>query len=716
MEKDYELEQIFQEARENYNQRLVHLKNSLKSISTPEFPPYFNHPESPHPSNLRPTLINSPYSLSETSLNTNFPIYSEKDQKSNKSNPNYLKHLENTIELLRKKNEDFDSANIDLRRRLKEATTSIHKLQQNTIKQPEDNKTSKFHYKKKVSTLKYQLSQILNENKVLAQELADSQKREQSTKELCKSQISEISEEFANKFKQASNYYKESLAKLKNSVKSENKEKELLEAELRTFENNVKILQERQKNIEGELEAQYKSNEKLKEMLDKKEAQVEDYQRVVSIIKEEFQIKMIHLQEENNLRSQMNLQLNEELENKNKTIAALKGQLENFHIEFDAENSPKVLELTLNKLSQKTEMLVAENKNLNLELNKLYEALKNSEISNKILKTSNEIQENELNRLNKALTDSVQASEECLSGLKIQYSKEVYNKTEEAQKEFIKLSVECRELYEKLKIFQENEEKYKFKIEILQKELNESDSAVNKFKAINSELLNSHNKLTQMKERFSSQVEKIRTFWQVLGKLLKQHLSEFNKNLRQNSEEIMKFVQFGIENARSLNEFELKQIKNNYLLAANSLEKSNKQVAYLEAELKVCKDQLVKLENDSFLELEQKKSELEQSKRKMSQGLKQVLGFVNDLEVEFEHRYDDVIENVADLRQTVIKEGQEKVEKYLSTLEYCQNAMEFYKTRLNQIESEKMAEKDSSETELISLQMKLSQTLKNMRE
>ena len=715
MEKDYELEQIFQEARENYTQRLFLLKNSLRTISNPELPPY-----NEGPGGLNTELSSkksSPSRYSQTSSNLKSLHFSNLDQVSSKNWPVQLKQLENTVESLRRKNEEAEVVNGDLRRRLKEATSNTLKAQKLTVKQPEDYNSSKIQYKKKVSELKYRLREILNDNQGLIRDLSESKRREQGTKDLCKSQISEITEEFANKLKKAIMYYKEELKKIRNNAELGSQEKENLEAEALNLKSKIKDLHLKQKKEAEEL---WKTNMELNETLSHKEAHLEECQRKLGILAEEYQIKTGQMQEEISLRSQMNQRLNEELEDKSRLIANLKFQLESPKVEPSIENHSAVLldQLISNNkaLSQKSEKLEHEQKILKLELSKLNEALKNSELSNKVLKTSIEVKEKEVKRLNKTLTEAARENEEAVNELKDQCKNELLSEIEESEKQYKIFSAEYREICDSLKISQEHEEDYKVKIEILQRELNQSDQSLSRLKALNSKLSLSQSKLFQMKEILASQIEKIKPFVQVLSKLLKQHLSEFNKNLVQSTQEIMKYVKFGIENQKNLNDFEIQQLKNNYSLTKISLDKANKQVSYLQEEVVACKEKMQSLENDCFLAQDQLKTGLELQKRGTSKSLNQILVLVSSLEQEFESRYEELIESVGELRQTVTGENNEKTQKYLASLEYCQSALDFYKTELRQIENEKIAEKDWSEAELMGLQMKLSKTLKDLRD
>ena len=714
MEKDYELEQIFQEARENYTQRLFLLKNSLRSISDTELPGYS---ESPCVLNTKFKLGKNSAPHSQTSSNMKSNHFSNFEQKSSKHLPVQLKQLENTVESLRRKNEEAELVNGDLRRRLKEATSNMLKIQGSTVKQPEDYNNSKIHYKKKISALKQHIRQISNDNQVLVRDLSESKRREQGTKDICKSQISEITEEFASKLKQATVYYKEELKKIRNNVEIESQEKQNLESEAVNLKNTIKNLHNEQKKETGEF---WRANKELKEALNNKEAYLEESQRKLDVLAEDYRIKTGQMQEEISLRSQMNQRLNGELEDKSRVIAKLKGQLENFKFEPSIETHSRVLldQLISNNkaLSQKTEKLENEKQMLNLELSKLNEALKNSEISNKVLKTSIEIQEKEIKKLNKTLIEATQSNEENIKELKDQYKNKLFSKIEESHKQYKNFSAEYREICESLKISEEKEEDYKIKIEILQKELNQSDQSVSRFKAINSKLSLSQSKLFHIKDTLSSQIEKIRPFIQVLSKLLKQHLSEFQKNLVQSTQEIMKYVNFGIENQKNLNEFEFQQLKNDYSLAKISLEKANKQVSYLQEEIILCKEKMQTVENGSFLVQEQLKTELQLQQRGTSKSLNQILGLFNNLEQEFESRFEELIDSVIELRQSVNGENSEKTQKYLVSLEYCQSALDFYKTKLSQIENEKIAEKDWSEAELMGLQMKLSKTLKDLRD
>jgi DNA repair exonuclease SbcCD ATPase subunit len=708
---DVELEQILQNARESYSDRFKDIRSSLKTISGSR---------NDRQSDFLPGDYSIPAKTSQISKNhsKNFETSEKIDLKNSKDFLNHVKGLETTIKSLKMQNELAEEANFDLRNRLKDAALNMKKVQDETIK-PAVKETcldeKNLRYKKKISELKMRISEDSVKIKKIAQELEEAKKLEDGIKEICKHQVAEISEEFAFKLKQTLNKFTQEYLKLK--------EKYFEETEELLHENH--LLKEEMSEMENRFKHEIKIKEQEIIVIDQENMKrEEEVKKIVSHLKSQHQIeleslkrKFDQLKEENFIRISQNEQLNSELEAKNKKIISLKTENDSKNIENSRIPDSMIEQIIANNknLQQKLESLELKYKTLASTHENLKESLRNSEVSLRLMKTNNETQANEILRLNKQFIDTQNTHEVELKHYKREFQSEIERKTQEFKQKFSELNKDYNKIVEKLEESTLRLEESIMKTKELEQYIKDSEMLINQLKSKNFHLTQTCKKHFDCRETLRLSTRKLKNFYQVFTKSILQQFTEISKFFNSNSEELKNLLEFSMRDTKSQQQFQLLQLKNEFSLTFASLEKANSQIVILQQESKIYKTKIDELESKKQT-LEKMVNDLNEKKVTETQStFSQIAGYLESLEEEAEGNYEWLVSSINDLKNVFRKEIEENNSKYFRIISRLEESLEDHKNQVRKLEFQKTAETNKSNSELLEIEQKLIQTLKEIR-
>lgn len=465
MQKDSELDSILQEARESYQKRIDELKCSLKTISSHEkaskseyekFSPFKNTGSESlnYSTTFRPSQTEFKKSLkSSQSEDFNFVSrISDNIKASNQKNNEelieeirqrsiQLTDMQENLERVKKNYEEAENVNSELRNRIKELTINLNKVSEENSRLRElksepnvrDLQDLKIHYKKKVSRMREELLNRDSENQRMRKELDTQARLQTSIRQVCETQVKEISEEYAKSLKQAGSIHNEEMLKLKKGFDSITEsqiqeflnEMDTLKTALLEYEHANKaykekferlilskdqtdqILQEKEQNLNEsqkhtqqlrkEIEKYQNSHQTQEKLLRDKENQLAESQILIQKLKAEYsnslkkiekyeksfqdlekiyEDKIKQLTEENLKKQQCVNKLIEELDREERILGKFKQDFE----------------LRLEEERMKSHSFEVESKELDLAFNELRKALENVKYKNSILESQLEAQ------------------------------------------------------------------------------------------------------------------------------------------------------------------------------------------------------------------------------------------------------------------------------------------------------------------------------------
>jgi chromosome segregation ATPase len=401
MQKDLELDSILQEAREGYQKRIDELKNSLKSISSLEkqqksdvFSVPIDSDSLKYSTTFRPStrdMINGLEDLNELQRSSK---KSQPEEKKAHHDENHgiqdlyeenllmrknIQDLEKMIQKIKSNNEESESVNKDLREKIKDLTHNLNKVSEENLRIKEskagssvkDFQSLKNHYKEKIGRMREEL--IIRDTEIakIQKELESQVRLQTSVRQVCDSQVKEISEEYARNLKQAGNVHTEELIKLKSSFES------LSESQIHEFLMEIQKLQQHLNDCEKsnrlyqeKLEKLIISKEKSEKNLANKEQELKEcqvYIKDLKILQNESASKLsshektikdlqINLQDSQSLIQKFRTEtekLSNLSENQEKTFKEKEKFLESRIKQLSEENSKK--QQNINKLIQELE-------------------------------------------------------------------------------------------------------------------------------------------------------------------------------------------------------------------------------------------------------------------------------------------------------------------------------------------------------------------------
>ena len=685
----------------------------------------------------------------------------------------HCRNLESTVVRLKAENEKVEEVNFDLRKRLKEAALDMKKIQNETLKPFEVQKRTKedkiLRYQEKINKTKLKLCQAIVENKRISKELEDAKRKEKNVTELCKSQVSEISEEFACKLKASSKRFNEDMGRLKEKFclemkdvdeENQNLRKQILEQDVRwsrevecrdreierrneEIEKRNKVIESRNKEIEAkiqeitcgnrELDQKSKEIEALKEKLDEsarlKSKTLQEFDTLQNQSKGRFEIeidslkrKITQLEEENKIRIDMNEKLNQELQNLSKTISALRNELEQKKLEssptFRKSLSPDQATSSNLILQVKQNSLESTNRSLLTEQEHLQESIKNLEKQLKSATSTHESQANEINKLNKQIIESKSNHEKEINELRqhfiietLQRTKdfgiELENKTQDFGMEIDQKNEEFESmLQEAQKYYKMNEEK-NIKIILLEEELQRSEKTIEKFQ-------NFYNKYKKFKSAFQIKTNKFRNFCNIFNNLVRQKFGDFRQMLSESSADLIQFIELKLLDKENGKKIILDRMRQEYEGVLSKFENAQNHVFALENESEGLKQKVFHLEN----EISDKRSEFnneEVDKKEVKFSIQKIIDSVEVLDQESYQNYQFYESGLNDLKVEFQKEIHENNQKYLKIINDLEEQLEHLKAKINHIGSQKTAENNEYNSNLQSLNQELLKTLQDLR-
>lgn len=685
----------------------------------------------------------------------------------------YCRNLESNVVRLKEENEKVEEANFDLRKRLKEATLDVKKIQNETIKPFELQQNAKedkiLRYQEKINKTKLKLNQALVENKKISKELEDAKRKEKGLTELCKNQVSEISEEFACKFKASSKRFNEDIARMKEKFCLEMKEfddenlnlrKQIVEQETRwsrevegrdreidrrdeEIEKRNKVIENRNKEIEAKIEEikcanrdldrKSKEMEVLKEKLDEcarmQSKMMQEFDTLQSQSRNRYETeieslkrKITQLEEENKIRIDMNDKLNQELQYLSKTISTLRNELEQKKLEsvstLHKNLSPD--HLTTHNLSLQTKInsLESTNRSLLIEQENLKESIKTLEKTLKSATSTHENQTNEINKLNKLITESKTIHEKEINELRQHFIVETLQRTKDFENElenktqYFEMEIDQKNeefqsmLQEAQRYYKMNEEKNN-KILLLEEEIKKSEKTIEKFQGF-------HKNYRKFKSSFEIQINKFRNFCNIFKNYVKQNFDQFGKIFNENSLDLIKIIELNLLDKDNKKKIVLEKMRKDYEGVMAKFENAQNHVFALENESEVLKQKVFHLEN----EISDKRSEFnneEVDKKELNFSIQKIIESVEVLDQESYQNYQFYESSLIDLKVEFQKEIHANNQKYLKIINDLEEQLEHLKAKINHIGSQKTAENNEYNSNLQILNQELIKTLQDLR-
>lgn len=471
MQKDSELDSILQEARESYQKRIDDLKFSLKTISSQEkdpksefekFSPFKNTDSNSlnYSTTFRPSHTELKKSLKPSqSEDFNFSSRISEDrvlanQHKFEDLTEEVKHLniqlsdmQENLERVKSNYEEAENMNTDLRTRIKDLTINLNKASEENSRLKElknDSSTRelqnlKVHYKKKVARMREELLTRDSEIQKMRKEIDTQSRLQTSIRQVCETQVKEISEEYAKSLKQAGSIHNEEMIKLKLNFDSISeaqiheflKEMEVLKAALMDYEQSNmaykekferliltkeqtdKFLREKEhllaesqvntQQLRKEIERFQNSHLVLEKSLRDKETQLAESQLLIQKLKTEYekaakQIEKLqqgildqgkvyedrikHLTEENWKKQQCVNKLLEELDRGERIMSKLK---QDFDLQLEEEKT-------------RSHSFEIETQELDSAFNELKRALESLKYKNSLLENQLEVQNSEFKK------------------------------------------------------------------------------------------------------------------------------------------------------------------------------------------------------------------------------------------------------------------------------------------------------------------------------
>ena len=340
MQKDSELDSILQEARESYQKRIDELKCSLKTISSHEkaskseyekFSPFKNTGSDTlnYSTTFRPSQTDFQKSLKPSkSGDFNFVsrISDDIEAHSQKNNEELIEvvrqqniqltDMQENLERVKSNYEEAENVNSDLRKRIKELTISLNKESEENSRLRElksepnvrDLQDLKIHYKKKVSRMREELINRDTENQRMRKELDTQARLQTSIRQVCETEVKEISEEYAKSLKQAGSIHNEEMLKLKKGFDS------ITEAQIQEFLNEMDALktalleyEHANKAYKEKFERLIQSKDQTDKVLQDKEQNLAESQKYAQQLRREIEkLQSSHLTNEKVLRDKEN--------------------------------------------------------------------------------------------------------------------------------------------------------------------------------------------------------------------------------------------------------------------------------------------------------------------------------------------------------------------------------------------------------------------------
>jgi chromosome segregation ATPase len=688
-------------------------------------------------------------------------------------------NMEENMERWKKSCKDAEDANNELRSRLREATMNVKKLSEEVAKSKDFRNESSFkelqsvklHYKQKIGRIKEEMIKKDSEKQTVYNEMAILRTREKELKAVFEAQVKEICEEYANNLKAAGMIHNDELAKVKEAYEalSTNHSNTLIE-ETNAFRLAIKDLEKTNKAYKERLEKLIFAKESSEKHLLEKEKQVSELQLSLQKMKNEFENRIRHDKDsyQNELqhkiqkvKNELETRIRQSYEENNAKNAVLAKQKEDLDVQVALLSKAKV-EMSVSYESEKLRSAAFESKllrseSINRELQANNEALahKAKVLEGQISQQSVDFQkkhdadlakynekmkmlEKELKKL--YLANGEQAKE--MESLKILCAEIEVRQEEELKKvkekhehnlrevkkidryEFLQLSDTCESLKENVKqsgiqiegykseirSYQVKEKEYLALIQSLEENQKGYTGHLSKLKRVNSALKKTQN---SAKVICNEKVNKLRSDLISYSKQIQDNQADF-KTFQQNCFlQILKAVNFSISSLSRNKTYKSTQEK---ILISDDLTKAYDKIGLLENALQKMHISLRELEDENIsLTKIIDERDPEKSKLIYQSAVRQVLSQVNRLEEEIEKSYDDLARTVRSL--TVPGEVSEELPaKYRNLLEQSKKSIEYYMDRLVKLENEKAFDLNKSQSELSSLQKRLSQVLEDIRD